>query len=75
MKCLSIFTCLLVLVTNWGVAQSKATRLDEIMKSYHNYNMFDGSVLVAENGKIIYKAAFGFANREWNIPNIRKNKS
>ena len=36
--------------------------------------MFDGSVLVAEDGKIIYKAAFGMANREWNIPNTTETK-
>lgn len=39
------------------------------MQAYHNYNMFDGAVLVAENGKLVYKGAFGPANREWNIPN------
>lgn len=36
--------------------------------------MFDGAVLVAENGKIIYKDAFGLANREWNIPNTTDTK-
>lgn len=50
-------------------AQSKKDRLSEIMQTYHSYNMFDGAVLVAENGKVIYKAAFGPANREWNVPN------
>ncbi len=50
-------------------AQGKKEKLHEIMKTYHKYNMFDGAVLVAENGKIIYKDGFGLANREWNIPN------
>ncbi len=36
--------------------------------------MFDGAVLVAENGRVIYKAAFGLANREWNIPNTVDTK-
>ncbi len=44
------------------------------MKTYHDYNMFDGAVLVAENGKVIYKGAFGLANREWNIPNTTDTK-
>ncbi len=48
-------------------AQNKKAKLKEIMTAYHNYNMFDGAVLVAENGKVIYKEAFGLANREWNI--------
>jgi CubicO group peptidase (beta-lactamase class C family) len=50
-------------------AQEKAKKLDEVMQTYHRYNMFDGAVLVAENGKVLYKNAFGMANREWNIPN------
>jgi CubicO group peptidase (beta-lactamase class C family) len=55
-------------------AQSKKVKLSEIMQAYHDYNMFDGAVLVAENGKIIYKDAFGLANREWNIPNRTDKK-
>ncbi len=57
-----------------GFTQDKKGKLSEIMKTYHNYNMFDGAVLVAENGKIIYKDAFGLANREWNIPNRTDTK-
>ena len=56
------------------MAQTKKDKLNEIMKTYHAYNMFDGSVLVAENGKVIYKAAFGLANREWGIPNTTDTK-
>jgi CubicO group peptidase (beta-lactamase class C family) len=56
------------------MAQNKAEKMAEIMQSYHNYNMFDGAVLVAENGKIVYKGAFGLANREWNIPNTTDTK-
>ncbi len=55
-------------------SQSKKAKLAEIMQTYHNYNMFDGAVLVAEKGKIIYKDAFGLANREWNIPNNTDTK-
>ena len=74
MKLYSIFVCFLVLTINSSVAQDKKKKLDEIMNTYHNYNMFDGSVLVAEKGKIIYKAAFGLANREWHIPNTTDTK-
>jgi len=57
-----------------GFAQDKQNKLSQIMKTYHDYNMFDGAVLVAENGKVIYKDAFGLANREWNIPNTTDTK-
>ncbi|MVM32753.1 serine hydrolase [Spirosoma sp. HMF4905] len=74
MKSYLIFASLFALILNSSVAQSKKEKLDELMKAYHNYNMFDGSVLVAENGKVIYKAAFGLANREWDIPNTTDTK-
>ncbi len=50
-------------------AQSREAEFSQLMKTYHDYNMFDGAVLVAEQGKIIYQGAFGMANHEWNIPN------
>jgi len=56
------------------LAQSKKEKLSDIMNTYHSFNMFDGAVLVAEDGKIIYKGAFGLANREWNIPNSTDTK-
>lgn len=55
-------------------AQNEKAKLSKIMRTYHDYNMFDGAVLVAKNGKIIYKDAFGLANREWNIPNKTDTK-
>lgn len=67
-----LFICLII--AKLIFAQDKEAKLSEIMKAYHNYNMFDGAVLVAENGKVIYKEAFGLANREWNIPNKTDTK-
>ena len=69
-------TLLLVCLLTGAVlfAQHKKDKLAATMKAYHNYNMFDGAVLVAENGKIIYQNAFGLANREWNIPNKADTK-
>jgi CubicO group peptidase (beta-lactamase class C family) len=74
MKFYSLLVYLCVLAINALNAQDKKDKLHEIMKAYHNYNMFDGAVLVAENGKIIYQEAFGLANREWNIPNATDTK-
>ena len=74
MKTYRLFIFLFLFHTHVGNAQSKTEKLDEIMKTYHQFNMFDGSVLVAENGKVIYKGAFGMANHEWNIPNTTDTK-
>ena len=68
-----IILLLILLLGQTGFSQDKKTKLAELMKAYHNYNMFDGAVLVAENGEVVYKGAFGLANREWNIPNCCKH--
>lgn len=74
MKIYPIFISLFFLLATHCEAQTKTQKLEEIMKKYHRFNMFDGSVLVAEHGKIIYQGAFGMANREWNIPNTPDTK-
>lgn len=74
MKSCLLIVVLFALVIYSSIAQSKKEKLDELMKAYHGFNMFDGSVLVAENGKVIYKDAFGMANREWDIPNTTDTK-
>ena len=51
-----------------ALAQDKAAKIDELMKLYASYGQFNGSVLVAENGKVIFKKGYGLANMEWNIP-------
>jgi CubicO group peptidase (beta-lactamase class C family) len=50
-------------------AQDKATKIDQLVSLYNKYGQFNGSVLVADNGKVIYKKGFGLANMEWNIQN------
>lgn len=65
---LSLFFC------GQALAQTKQARLSTLMQTYHTDNMFDGAVLVAGNGRIIYQEAFGLANREWNIPNTTDTK-
>ena len=50
------------------LAQDKAAKIDELMKLYNSYRQFNGAVLVAENGKVIFKKGYGMANMEWNIP-------
>ncbi len=50
-------------------AQGKAKKIDELMSLYHSLGQFNGSVLVAEKGNVIYKKGFGLANMEWNIAN------
>ncbi len=57
-----------------AVGQSKTAKLDELMNLYTEYGQFNGSVLVAGKGKVIYKKGFGMANMEWDIPNQSDTK-
>ena len=51
-----------------SIAQDKATQTDEFVKLWHETGTFNGTVLVAEKGKVIFKKGYGLANMEWNIP-------
>lgn len=54
--------------------QSIDKKIDDLMNKYHEYYAFNGSILVADKGEIIYKKGFGFANAEWDILNAPDTK-
>ena len=60
---------LLFVVHSTALAQDHAAKIQEVLALAHKYRQFNGSALVAENGKVVYKGAFGLANMEWDIPN------
>ncbi|MDI1304709.1 MAG: serine hydrolase, partial [bacterium] len=51
-----------------SIGQTKTEQIDKLMNLYSDYGQFNGSILVADAGKVIYKKGFGMANMEWNIP-------
>ncbi len=55
--------------TSIAVEQSVIEKIDEIVKAEVQYDLFSGTVLVAENGEIIYSGAFGYAHRDHEVPN------
>jgi CubicO group peptidase (beta-lactamase class C family) len=61
------------LAQNGGV-NDHAAKIQEVLALAHKYRLFNGSALVAENGKITYKGAFGMADMEWGIPNTPDTK-
>ncbi len=71
---LSVSAILIVALQASAFAQSKAAKIDEVVTLANKYKLFNGSVLVAENGKVIYKKGHGLANMEWNIPNTPETK-
>ena len=64
----ALFIVAFVIATNTH-AQQSAKKIDELLKQYHDYGQFNGSVLVADKGKVIYEKGFGMANMEWGIAN------
>ncbi|MDR6763082.1 CubicO group peptidase (beta-lactamase class C family) [Flavobacterium sp. 2755] len=65
---------ILSLFTITTFAQDKAKQIEDLLAKYTEYGQFNGSALVAENGKVIFKKGFGLANMEWNIPNQSDTK-
>jgi CubicO group peptidase (beta-lactamase class C family) len=57
-----------------ALAQDHAAKTQEVLALAHKYRQFNGSALVAENGKVTYKGGFGMANMEWNVPNTPDTK-
>tara|TARA_R110000868_G_scaffold409563_1_gene695310 strand:- start:1023 stop:2783 length:1761 start_codon:yes stop_codon:yes gene_type:complete len=64
----------LVLISNMSFAQAKIEQIEELLSTYEEYGKFNGSVLVSDRGKVIYKKGFGMANMEWDIPNQPNTK-
>ena len=72
----ALVACAIILlaVQSSVLAQDKAAKIDEVMTAANKYRLFNGSVLVAENGKVIYKKGLGLAQMEWKIPNTTDTK-
>ncbi|MEE9348675.1 MAG: serine hydrolase domain-containing protein [Flavobacteriaceae bacterium] len=79
-KVIFIYTLLLFIITlNSSCASgqktpSKSEKIDELVNLYSDYGGFNGAVLVAHNGKVIYKKGLGLANMEWEISNQTDTK-
>lgn len=74
LKTMVIAVISLLIFTNICFSQTKKDQLDELLNQYHEYGKFNGSVLIAEQGKVFYKKGFGLANMEWDIPNTSNTK-
>src|SRR5687768_772935 len=78
-KLCATLTLLLVTISlaageSHSFTRTEAKRIDELMTLYHKYGQFNGAILVAERGRVVYERAFGQANLEWSIPNTLDTK-
>ena len=58
-----------VMIPHESCAQDKAAQIDVLMTKFYENGQFNGSALVAEKGKVIFKKGYGYANMDWQIPN------
>jgi CubicO group peptidase (beta-lactamase class C family) len=68
-----------LILTTVCLAQDKAqdqmvVRMEQVIQSYVPGKQFMGSVLVAQNGKVLLDKGYGFANLEWQVPNTPTTK-
>ena len=52
-----------------GFSQNLNKKLDSLMTVYYGLNKFNGNVLVAKDGNIIFQGAYGYRDADKKIPN------
>ena len=61
-------------VTGVAHAQDPTPRMQQIIQSYVTDKTFMGTVLVSRDGTLLINQGYGFADVEWNIPNVPEGK-
>src|SRR5215471_10855074 len=75
-------TCCLLLAVFSPVASfdsqnssiTKVDRIAQLVSRYEEYGYLNGSILVAEHGKVIYARGVGYANMQLHTPNKPQTK-
>jgi CubicO group peptidase (beta-lactamase class C family) len=65
-------TLLLLFVTLPLVAQTHSPEI--LCKEFEKSHGFEGVVLIAQGNQVLFEQGFGYANREWQIPNSPETK-
>ena len=71
-KC--FLAAILFLASGILFAQDKAQQIHNLLSKYNEYGQFNGSVLVADDGEVIFADGFGMANMEHDLPNRPSTK-
>lgn len=54
--------------------KEKTVKIDQLATAFNRMQLFEGSLLVASKGKVLFSKSYGLANREWNLPNTVQTK-
>ena len=71
---LTFFIIIFGLLTINVSAQSHKAKIDALLNKYLEYQQFNGSILVADQGNLIINGGYGMANMEWDIDNDADTK-
>jgi CubicO group peptidase (beta-lactamase class C family) len=63
-----------VFISPQNPSTTKATRIDQLVSRYQQCGYFNGSILVAEHGKVLYERGVGYANIQKHTPNTPQTK-
>ena len=67
-------TLVLLLASHRDGGAQDVSRMDRIIQSHVDSKQFMGSVLVAQDGKVLLDKGYGSANLEWDIPDSPQTK-
>ncbi len=73
-RCYSSFVACVVLHRPHAPRILPLKRSASCSKKYAAYDQLNGAVLVAHEGKVIFKKGYGYADFEWDIPNTTDTK-
>jgi len=71
------FLGLLALVPSLIISQTPSSlpsEIDKKLETYYKNQAFNGNILIAKGGKILYEASYGFANQKLGIKNQSESK-
>jgi CubicO group peptidase (beta-lactamase class C family) len=55
-------------------AEDSGERIEDLLQQYHDYDLLNGTALVAREGNVVTARGYGLANMEWDIPNTPDTK-
>ena len=68
-KLVFILPAVLIIFSSRGTAQVQDSSIQKIVNKYAASGDLHGAVLIAKDGKEVFRTAFGTADYEWDIPN------
>ena len=63
-----------VLLLNLFISSAQENEIDELILPYLQTNNFSGSVLISQNGEVIFSKAYGQMNRAYHLNNTNNTK-